>query len=264
MATLKQQVDTSIYKYPSLYRGFFYETSRPHVLDHLFFTIGNGYEWNLATGQLEDPFDPAVIDRLPDGFFDRRLYEIIYLDQEKWAKAKQRPKYYYQPRPDHLVFEADDDKAALYWFRRFERKDRGLSHFVYKARASRDVLHPYGLCKYSALVEILEGHTNNWGCPPHKLTPADDWLEGCIEQARYAFKYYKTPSMYEGNYYYTDNVLRQMEIDERLLKQGEKLHWKLKPGETKHDYAASCWQRHLDTNLEYLTRFLEKYIGAAI
>lgn len=263
--SLEGHIRWVVHNYPSLYRGADYSSSRMPVLNHLFLVIGNGYEWDTKRGILVDR-SGLLHQHVPlsQGFFDRNLYAIIYLDDARWAKARKKPDYYYltETEDPNLIFEAQDDQSAMYWFRRFER-DRGYtSSHPYHAHIRGERGTPYPISKYSALTEILQGHTTTPGERPVSFKADPSWVEGALEVARWALAYYHDRERYKDNQYYSDNVQRQMNIDLTLYAQGSapEPHWHKDIGQrTIAQYAKELWYHHLNEQLRILNRFVNKF-----
>jgi len=71
MIKLKQSITNSIIEYPSLYKDINYDYSRQKVLNQLFFTNGNGLEWE--NGELIDPFEIVTDHVIPKDYFSSTI-----------------------------------------------------------------------------------------------------------------------------------------------------------------------------------------------
>lgn len=166
-------ISKSIQEYPSLYKDIDYEKSKTKVMDHVFFTIGNGLE--LGNGYVFDPkykrskgewevVDPKPYGiekypRLPDGFFDQKAY-------------------YVYPHPDRVVGRK---KLNLY-YREGEPK-------IYEA-LSNNPYTPYPIMEYSFAYQVCK----------KEVFIHEDWFAEMKLLCNAALEYYNDPFRYEGCY----------------------------------------------------------------
>lgn len=69
MTDIYQEIVDSILDYPTLFKTTNYETAKMLVIDHIFFTIGCGYEWS-KNGTVSDCIDKEQSNRkIPDNYF---------------------------------------------------------------------------------------------------------------------------------------------------------------------------------------------------
>ena len=178
--SLEGHIRWAVWNYPALYRRESYEASRMGVLDHLFLVIGNGYEWDVRRGILVDGVTHKNMghDVIPASFFKRQLYELLNVNWHEWNKTARKPKFWYMTEHSGLVFEATSPKRAGQYADRFGIDEH---HHAMSASARGDESSPYPLCDYSALVEILDGHTNSPGEQHVKFVPHREWLAGAVE-----------------------------------------------------------------------------------
>ena len=71
---LQHIINHLIYTYPTLYRSKTFQESRLKVLDQLFFTIGNGYQWTKDS--VLKSYNSKSRKTLPKNFFDKNLFII--------------------------------------------------------------------------------------------------------------------------------------------------------------------------------------------
>jgi hypothetical protein len=125
-ADLEGHIRKSIWDYPTLYRSFDWETSRLHVLGHIFVSYGTALEWH-PDGFLtyldydeksEDGYEPVQsLDKLPDEFFTKDLWYIDVLDtRKKEIEEDLDGVFFYWQRKENnstsvCVFESDKIRA---------------------------------------------------------------------------------------------------------------------------------------------------------
>lgn len=234
---LDHHVNWAIYNYPTLYRSATYAESRLKVLDQLFFVIGNGYVWHeggfLFHGRLSQQRKT-----LPKGYFDKRLFSLKFEPKEKdRVSSMVEDRFHYFTIGNYCVFEATvgDEPAIANYPRR-----------------------PYPLCKYSALVEILNGKTLS-GLEIH---PQPDWVQGCVDAARDAMDYFGRKERYLADSYHPETTVKRMEFDMAVAKREKTVpHWhkNLKAGETIEQYAKRIWTSYRRKQVGILKQFLGKF-----
>jgi hypothetical protein len=230
---LEDQIRQSIYEYPSLYRAKTYEQSRLHVLDHIMVGYGTGYEWSRDGFLFEiingdsPVYGEQTFDELPDGFFDKELYdlEVAEEDLEEAEKALEGRFYYVLDR-DHrnckrFVFEATEEEAKPF-FAKFDHHNRDMRErmekhgldlvFCHKAECygyEEGHFSPHDCCEYSPVQEMVKGKTNSHHIENFDLTDIQpDWIQGGVDIAKATIEFYKDkkwrkshfrhPSQYNG------------------------------------------------------------------
>ena len=237
---LEHFVNYSIYNYPTLYRSKNYSASRLKVLDHLFFVIGNGYEWKPEGYLCDHAKKDQTLESLPEGFFEKNLYDIdVTPEQFPKIKASLGDCLYYSILRKDLgcpaegeymvIFEAKDDDQARKTYAEFRSdrdKERSFSNVFVNNAISHHQRHPYPLCQYSALVELTEGKTNSFHVENFDLIAQPDWLDGCIEAALDALLYFDDESRYKNDMNHPSNSINRMKYDsEKAKKEGKKTFW---------------------------------------
>lgn len=282
MATLKQHIDWVICNYPSLYRCVNDpRMSRLLVLEHMFFVIGNGYEWDRDKGQLilgeHEPIE------LPDDYFKKELFTFD-VPEEK-AKAFEEflgNRYFYvvdhyECDPVTIHFEATEEDALKWqpnWdIDRFGFSDRKFIHlkranaYLFEQKDDSRDLGPYRLSEYSAIVELIKGKTNsphieNYSFDDYPVN--QEWINGCIEVAREAVVFYDNPKRAATDFYHPNETLPCERYNyNKAKKEGEIKEFRenreYKENETVEEYCERIWQNHLAQQQKYLQAFLVKY-----
>lgn len=235
---LEDHIRASIYRYPTLYRANDYAESRLYVLNHLFLVIGNGYEWHrdgyLTSGKKEGR------KTLPKNYFEMDLYEIETQKPEELKKAlKAEGLFFYSlERGRHggevFVFESRTDEQLAKCCQEYSIPNQmesilyRLKDFSYMKLRMEYPVHPYPICQYSAIQEILNGKTNSLHQDNFDLVVQPDWLQGCADIAVEAKKYYNDRSRYENDHYF---------------KQ----------------FSKNAWHKYRKEQLDILNQFLDKY-----
>jgi len=286
MMSLEKEIIRSIYYYPSLYRVKNNpKLSRLHVLEHMFFTIGNGYEWNRDKGILEisDWGRPESEINLPDDFFEKDLYSFDVASSKANDFLKFLGDRFYYVKFDifndpltTVVFESTEQQAQewkFYWDSyRYSRKpetrpDKSKLEFEFvNPQVCAFDLNPYPLCEYSAVVELIEGKTNS----PHienysfaEYPVSQEYISGCTEVVKAAKEYYNDPSRYCNDHYHP-NKRAFLEYDyNEAVENGKIVEYREKlgmlDGETFQDYLQRGFDTHKQQQLDYLDRYLEKF-----
>lgn len=233
MSDFQKHIDRSIFTYPTLYRVRNNpELSRLKVLEHIFCVIGNGYDWVIdsKTGKWTPAMRETVCDvELTKEFwsFDLYAFEIEnsrvdefckYLDElgvyhyttgekgygdgrvtevnvaGKYDALKELAKewhFYRELGENERSYFADKDKEELI----FNRDYVYLHH-----QESDDNLHPYPMCQFSALVEILNGKLNDRSNTGEIIegNVDPDVLQGCLDVAEAIIEHYNNHVVDEG------------------------------------------------------------------
>jgi hypothetical protein len=157
---LEDAIAKSIYNYPSLFKDSNWEKSRIKVLDHLFLTIGNGYEWY-------------------DGYLTERVGKKVgrgYKKPEKYGKQK------FTQRPDEVFFTKPVYREAS-WSEEMKiliKDNPKFSGLLEMEERSDYIPTPYPVCEYSAIITAPDNIRS-------------DWLAGAIETAEWAKSFHEGP-----------------------------------------------------------------------
>ncbi len=240
---LKDVVDDSIYNYPLLYKASDYEFSRLLVLNHLFLTIGTGYEWH-KNGYLCYPDSKRTsFDKLPHGYFE---YKLFYACDKNIVKINS-PKFSYKVKHAYedydFVFEADSLEHA--------EKIIGNDE-IFVTELKNNYFHPYPICEFSNITKLGS-------------FVQDDWLSGAIEVAKATLKFYQ-----DANYHWsqpydrmqclnhprsTYNSLKNMFNDSEKMKSFQSTN----PNETLEDYSQRVWEIFREKQIGIVTEILNKW-----
>lgn len=201
---LEDYVRKSIWQYPSLYKDVDYEKSEMKVLDHVFFTCGNG----LELAQTEDPTQGGFYvsptmkrvkgewERLPDKAYGvekfRKLpkdyfkYPVYYVSQGNGGRDASESAYivknelYGQDSVYIRIHQEIELNASLEKETTLESLFRGPR--LVEAE-SRHPFRPYPISvDYSAFGDLKNGAF---------LQP--DWMDGLVRVSRAALEYYLDP-----------------------------------------------------------------------
>jgi hypothetical protein len=281
MISLDAHVRWAIWNYPTLFRCDNYKDSRLEFMEHMFLTNGNGYEWAPEGYMMAIDSNKSTIQKakkLPSNYFDMNLYilrgvipekieELLdflsdrfhYMLSKKWNNQKE------------VVFEANSQKEAseitdkytqhkMRNFEGIEMSDRMKYSNAEEAR-NRLSFSPYPICQYAAISEIMLGKTtgNDEG---FNFIPQPDYLQGCIEVAEEALKYYNTEESYKNNFYHPSKTLHGFKYDiKEAHAKGKKaaVEKNLKDGETIEEFAERIWVSHREEQIKILSKFLNKY-----
>lgn len=254
---LEHVINWCIYNYPTLYRDKTLAESRLKVLGQLFLTNGNGYEWH-KDGFLVDGNQSNCRKTLPKGFFDKNLYSISVPPQLiPLAKEQMGSRFYYRTkskmgREVDFIFEAKSDNEALPLYKILGKN--GMH--IYEARSNYP-FHPYPLCEYAGLVEILNGKTNSLRQDNFALIPQEDWLHGCVEVATRALSYFYD-SQCSTDMHHPSRTIPDMNRD---VQRGKDSYWRenMKKSETVEQYAWRLWNEHFAHQTGLLKQFLVKF-----
>lgn len=125
---VKQLIINSIFSYPTLYKDVDFEKSRDKVLNHLFFTNGNGFEW--VNGGLECFEVLNTICTLPENYFNTVI----------------------------MSNEADEDPFD----KELRNEFNPNSKFKPYELCAKESLTIYPICKYAKIVNIPEDIQLDW------------------------------------------------------------------------------------------------------
>lgn len=124
----EQTVIHAILKYPSLFKDIDFQHSKEKVIDHLFFTNGNGYEWVNGELVLSEYEEDGKFLEFPDNYFDTAL----------WS-------------------DEEDEDTLIKEFRLSQKKE-------YKAReiCNKHVISLYPICKYAQILNLPKDIKKDW------------------------------------------------------------------------------------------------------
>lgn len=131
LMNIDQVIINSIIEYPNLYKDIDYKHSREKVLEHLFFTSGNGMDWKNGTLQYH-----------------------YYKESKPNNNNKQIPKNYFE----NPIFSEEKDEATITRIFRLKRNKMYTPHEI----CDKLILELYPLSKYSALLNIPEDIKSDW------------------------------------------------------------------------------------------------------
>lgn len=259
--SLEDHIRSAIWNYPLLYRSRNNpKLSRLEVLGHMFFVIGNGYEWDKDTGTLfiEEYKSPK---KLPNDYFSKELVTVdLSNEQIEILIPKIENRFYYilhksWCEQNTIIFESSQEEA---------QELTGLD-FVMSAESGNNI-SPYGLCKYSAMVELLEGKTNSSHIENYNFDDYPvgvDWIQGCRDYVVEALSYYKDEKRYKTHHYHSSNsydyyYYEAKRAGKRQLTKYRKDHG-FKKGETLRQKLKRSWKSYKRKQLKYIREFLKKY-----
>lgn len=217
-----------------------------------------------------------IMDELPDGYFDKLLYTMgIYAEDVKRVPDGLKNRFHYfvdrMNRTLYCIFEAenkDDARRVIYeyGYKHFELgkanryKDNDIKIemesikktedvfsgvFAQEAHATRESRRfhkpyyyvPNNMCKYSPIVEMINGETNSPHIENFKFTHFDpEWLQGAIDIVEYSLLFYEDPEKCELDSYHPVNRGYDKDITE----------------EKKWEF----WKTYKIEQMEKLTKFL--------
>ena len=239
------------------------------------------------------------IKKLPDNYFDMNLWYMDILKKDLPKIKKELGKNYYYTRPAmndtkkgiEIVFEATDEfaeeltrkyehfdegtKASRERFREIMKRDleshahKAISSFHDKAPVyqfknyQKSVYTPGDMCRYSPIVEMLNGRTNSPHIDNFELTYIQpDILAGAIEIARYALNFYRNPDNHKHCYRHPDNCMHQFpdfKKDPNKWRADRKGEPGMTDDMTPERWCVICWENDLKEQMGYLEGFLNKY-----
>ncbi len=125
---INQTIIRSILKHPLLYKDVNFELSRDKVLNHLFFTNGNGFDW--CNGELVDVFEGDKHEpmQIPENYFSTP------------------------------IMSTEKDESAL--FKKFREQD-GEAYKPHEI-CSKEALTIYPICQYAAIMNLPKDLKLDW------------------------------------------------------------------------------------------------------
>ena len=264
-------ISKSIQEYPSLYKDVNYEKSKMKVLDHVFFTIGNGmkiaepadgeaggyvvspkYKRDRITDEWvrrkDKPYGKEKYKKLPSDYFDSVVYYVYGSD-----------------RPLDTIVRKDDsysDSVYLRFPKRSEEKNREPR--LYKAE-SIGPFSPYPFSKgYSIACAVFY----------NDLFLQEDWMDELISLCERTLIYFNNHEEYKENVYFpSENKINKdlRYFQDRFEKDGMKgvtdlrKTWGYASKEEVPDYTeienrkSESWKKFHKSQIYFLVKFLKKY-----
>lgn len=216
--------NTLIYECPTLFRVYKNpELSRMKVLSHLFFTIGNGFDWSIK-GILHEINEPKKkLVQLPEDYFDKKLYEfVLYAKHNEFAEILRSKNYYFYttknyPSGERFYFEATESQAEelIAWnnYQEPTIKAMMLPKFqsLILAENKSGVFNPYRICNYSAIAELINRKTNSSHIQNFsfdEFPPKPDHIEACMDLVLFTKRHFeKQQSFDEDQMAYLDKFI---------------------------------------------------------
>ena len=150
----EQYIIHSILDYPDLYKDVDLQHSREKVLDHLFFTNGNGLEWQ-------------------DG-------ELKYQDTESSEEARKIPKGYF----DTPIMSTESDEDSIFKEWRLEEGKEYKPHEV----CSKYALNIYPICEYAKITKLPNDIQIDWLYGAEEaINLADRYFDDPYRHARHTY-----------------------------------------------------------------------------
>lgn len=284
---LKDYVDNSIMRYPTLFRSFDYEHSRRLVLNHMFLAYGTGLEWSKEGFLAEERRGKFKIEKprkIPENYFTMPLWEIDLRKKDVPEFKKMiKGNYHYlctskcEIGEFSFVFSCDK-KLATKVFLKFDEFTKRYHEFLKKFPDIKQELSPreccsyykhdeeykpHPMCKYSPIVEMINKQTDSPHIENFKLNSVQaDYIEGAIEIVSFALDFYKDPKRNVGDYYHPSNALKGFKelYDKDPDKfRKERVNDGMLPEHTIEEWCEICWQRHLKEQMKYCQDFLNIY-----
>jgi hypothetical protein len=220
---VKDYISKSIQEYPSLYKSSTYEDSKLLVMNHVFFTNGNGVEFaqtekpeeggycvdpkhKKVKGEwerkIDKPYGKEKSKKIPAGYFDDVIYYVGSMDGLKETivhKGEFGYKVYYRTA-----------KTA-------EKRTLFNTPMLIEAEASYK-FHPYPFSKGFCLACDLY-----YGNGEFFLQP--DWMEELINLVKRALQFYTTEEEYKEDSYYPDEQKNKSDLksfEENFKRDGAK------------------------------------------
>ncbi len=262
-------ISKSIQEYPLLYKDTDYEKSKLKVLDHVFFTIGNGME--LA--QTENPQEGGYVVT-PKGKKDNK---------EGWIRLNDKPygKEKYKPIPDgyfeSVVYYVSAVKKPLETlYKKNNYGDTVLFRFDKKVENEFEMpklfkaecFHPFSPYPFSKGCSIAcDVFYDN-------AFLQEDWMRELIFLCKRTLEYFQNETQYINNSYWPTEksiVYDLNYFNERFKDEGVKgvislrKTWGCKVKDSVPDYEeikqrkSESWEKFHKKQLSFLTDFLNKY-----
>lgn len=264
-------ISKAIQEYPSLYKDTNYEKSKMKVLDHIFFTIGNGlemakpadgeeggyvvdpkYKKNRITDEWErrkdKPYGKERYKKIPDTYFD----DIVY--------------YVYAGIPAFDVVVVDKDGYGKSSYIRYDKRvnKEHSEPRLYKAESNHP-FSPYPFSKeHSLACEVFY----------KGVFIQPDWMEELIKLCERTQIYFANEDEYSNNVYYPSESRiksdlrafqkRYEESSGKGIKDLRKI-WGYQINETVPDFEeirkrkTESWEKFRKSQIQFLTKFIKKF-----
>lgn len=221
MNKIKQFIINSIMKYPTLYLKNDYETSELFVLDHMYFTNGNGFDWNKK-GYLQGEEYKNRFKEIPREFFENKVYHLVLSrDFPEYGEkvinlydVVKDKKEFKELCSKCLVINNDNDDFMFYdiellnylnnetkkFNKKFKEIDMRVIHSASPVNFFNDSIITPHICKYSKIYEFLVG--KDYSNETIYVHPDNyPYMKKIIE---YAIKFYNDVELYKNHYYYKE------------------------------------------------------------
>lgn len=261
---IKDFISKSIQEYPLLYKDVDYEKSKLKVLDHVFFSYGNGlklaYTGNKNNNgyvvepkykdtkngyvRIKDkPYGEDTYKELPSDYFDSVVY---YINASEYA----------------LEISNLDSDRIYYRYSKDVLENSFLQPKLYKAQ-SLQAFSPHPFCEYSIIHYVYKGA---------KLQ--SDWLEELIVLCERTLEYFNDENQYSKDSYYPSEHEIKCEIkhfEEKNRNKGSKgvkelrELWRYNESNDIPTYEEVFnkkllgWEDYRNDKIKYLNKFLTKY-----
>jgi hypothetical protein len=262
-------ISKSIQEYPSLYKDVDYEKSKLKVLNHIFFTIGNG----LEMAETDNPAEGGYFVE-PKYKEDKKTGDWIRIKDKPYGKEKYKPipdgyfesiVYYVSAseRPIETIYRKGQYRDDRVFFRYDKEVDREFRKpELYKAES----LHPFSPYPLSKGFSIAS-YTS---CDGFFLQT--DWMEELIIICKSTLEYFNNENQYKNNHFYPskDSIKRILYDFKKRFKEGGlervidvRKTWGYEAKETLPDYAEietnakSNWVAFRAEQIEILTSCLK-------
>ena len=198
---LSEIIKNSILSYPTLYKFETEEQSRIAVLNHLFFVIGNGYEWESGGSSLTSSSEyEASIEEYPEDFFNRELWKVSEVkggDKSKFIEDMERNgiEYYSRNNNNSVDFHIFTDRQTAYFYA--EKYGRKSYNMAYSCRNSQVDFYP--ICEFSNITHMLNGKTDEGEELPNI---PEDFIAAGLELCLAAREYYHDEERYSKHIYF--------------------------------------------------------------
>lgn len=261
---ISDYISKTIQEYPSLYKDENYEKSKLKVLDHIFFTIGNGVEIAETInpedgGYMTKPIYDSEYERIPDKLYGSETYKplpddyfetVIYsiLASENPLEITKRTTNY----GDKIYFR----------YKKFKHKHQEPILFI---EENKDILEPYPICFGFSIVDKIFSEN---------IFIQDDWMKELIVLCERTLEYFNIKTQYINNIYYPkiSSIEKDLNHFKEYFEHGgmkkvKELRetWNYEIKDTVPDYTeiktnkTELWNKFRESQIDFLTKFLLKY-----
>lgn len=211
---------SSIRRYPSLYKDKDLESSKKKVLEHVFFTVGNGLHWG-ENGEISEDCEEGIpnVDPLPEDYFSKPILKD------------------YRDKGDDEYIEMVNRKCKIIGTVPCD------SDFIHEQKSDFP-FSVYPICDYSLANKIPENITT-------------DWFEAFKYIVDVAIEYYNTPSLYIRDHYIQFEFFQYNKVDPKdrrdfiMWRECPELIEKMAEWVKTNEYA----QKIVNEQLEWLYKF---------